>query len=296
MSDLREIEAFVAVAEHGSFVAAASALGVSSSYTSKLVTRLEQRLGARLIQRTTRRHSLTPQGREYLEECQRAFRVLRNAEECLHETTSTIRGELRVTAPTALGLGVLADLLHGFGVENPEVKLTVNYLDRVMDLVSERYDLAIRAGRLPDSSLQARRVGRYCKGLYASPEMARTLADIGHPAGLQGVVAVVYNGQARPDGWTLQSGDETTAIVVEPRMDTNNGRAAALAAARGLGLTYLPEFHTADLVEDGRLVRVLPEWGDEVPVHVVFPSSRQMPLRVRALIEVLAAGFSPPAA
>jgi DNA-binding transcriptional LysR family regulator len=294
MSSLVEIEAFVAVAEHGSFVAAADALGVSSSYASKLVSRLEQRLGTRLIQRTTRRHSLTPQGQAYLEECQQAFQLLRHAEECIHETASVIRGELRVTAPTELGIGIVSALLDRFAAEQPEVRLTVNYLDRVVDLVAERYDLAVRAGRLPDSSLHARRLGQYCKGLFASPEMASTLADIHHPGGLRGVAAVVYNGQARPESWTLHSPNETAAVIVDPRMNTNNGRAAALAASHGLGLCYLPEFHTVDLVQSGGLVRVLPTWGDDVPVHAVFPSSRQMPLRVRALIDWLAHGFSTP--
>ncbi|MEN0062193.1 MAG: LysR family transcriptional regulator [Myxococcota bacterium] len=135
MSQLQEIEAFVAVGEQGSFVAAARTLGVSSSYASKLITRLEERLGTRLIQRTTRRLTLTPHGERYLEDCKGAFQLLRKAEECIHETTVGIRGMLRVTVPTALGLGVLADLFHRFVGRHPDVEFQVHYLDRRVDLI-----------------------------------------------------------------------------------------------------------------------------------------------------------------
>jgi DNA-binding transcriptional LysR family regulator len=288
VSRLLEIEAFVAVAEQGSFVAAAGVLGVSSSYASKLVTRLEQRLGARLIQRTTRRHTLTPQGERYLADCQEAFGMLRRSEDGIRDATAAVRGEVRLTAPTGLGLGALAEVFNGFAAANPDVRLSVSYLDRFVDLVGERYDLAIRVGQLPDSSLRARRVGAYRLGLVASPEVARALGAIEHPDEIRGAAAVVYSGHARPDAWTLRSGDETTTFDVERRMESNSGRALALAAASGIGIAFLPIFHTCDLEREGRLVRVLPQWGDEVPVHVVFPTSRYLPLRVRALIDFVA--------
>ena len=288
MRDLQQIEAFVAVAEHGSFVAAARVLGVSSSYASKLVSRLEQRLGARLIQRTTRRHTLTPQGEQYLADCQDALERLRRAEEDLHDAVSAVRGEIRVTAPTGLGLGALAELFDRFALRHPEVRLSVSYLDRFVDLIGERYDLAVRAGQLPDSSLRARRVGRYCKGLYASPDVAEALGPVAHPDALRGVAAVVYTGSDSPLEWTLSSGGQTATVAVESRVQSNSGRAVALSAASGLGVAYLPTFHTCDLERRGRLVRLLPRWSSEVPVHVVFPTSRHLPLRVRALIDFLA--------
>lgn len=289
MSRLLEIEAYVAVAEQGSFVGAASILGVSSSYVSKLVTRLEQRLGARLIQRTTRRHTLTSQGERYLADCQEAFGLLRRSEDCIHDETSALRGEVRLTAPTGLGLGALADIFNRFAAANPDVQLSVSYLDRMVDLVGERFDLAVRVGELPDSSLRARRVGAYRKGLYASPEVALEIGNIDHPDALRGRSAVVYSGHARPGTWTLQSGDASATVDVSRRLASNSGRALALAAASGLGVAYLPVFHTCDLEREGRLVRVLGCWGGEIPVHVVFPTQQHLPLRVRALIDFVAA-------
>lgn len=285
MSRLLEIEAFVAVAERGSFVAAGKALGVSSSYASKLVSRLEERLGVLLIQRTTRRHTLTPQGERYLTDCQEAFGLLLRSEETIHEATESIRGEIRVTAPTGLGLGVLAEAFNRFALEHPEVQLNVAYLDRVVDLVGERFDLAIRAGELPDSSLRARRIATYRRHMVASPEVAAALVGVDHPDGILGVAGVVYSGHARPEEWTVRRGERAVTVSVEARMESNNGRALALAAADGLGLAYLPSFHTCDLERAGHLASVLPEWGETVPVHVVFPTSRHLPLRVRALID-----------
>ncbi len=294
MRRLLEVEAFVAVAEQGSFVAAAAELGVSSSYTSKLVSRLEERLGVRLVQRTTRRQTLTPPGERYLADCQEALGLLTRSEEGLNDSAGRVQGELRVSAPTGLGLSVLAEIFNRFAADHPAVRLSVSYLDRYVDLVGERYDLGVRVGPLADSNLFARRVGTYRLGLVASPATAQALGGITHPDGLRAAQAVVYSGHARPEEWTLTRGDETTTVVVQPRMASNSGRALALAAASGLGLAFLPSFHTCEMEREGRLARVLPEWGGVVPVHVVFPTLQLLPLRTRALIDLLAAELSTP--
>ena len=156
-----------------------------------------------------------------------------------------------------------------------------------MDLIGERFDLAVRMGELPDSSLRARRVGTYARHLVASPDVAAELGPIDHPDALRGVPGVVYSGHARPGSWTVRAGDQTATVTVERRMESNSGRALALAAADGLGFAFLPSFHTCDLERAGRLVRVLPEWTVPVPVHVLFPTSRHVPLRIRALIDHL---------
>lgn len=121
--------------------------------------------------------------------------------------------------------------------------------------------------------------------------MADALGPIDHPTALRGAAGVVYTGHLKPAEWTLRSASNEATISVEPIMHANNGRALALAAASGLGITYLPDFHTTDLVEAGRLVRLLPGWGEEVPVHVLFPSNRHVPLRTRTLIDFLATAF-----
>ena len=285
MSRLLEIEVFVNVAERGSFAAAAAALGLSSSYASKLVSRLEQRLGVRLLHRTTRRHTLTTQGERYLADCQEALGLLDRSDARVLEAAEVVRGELRVTAATGLGLGLLAEVFNRFALAHPEVRLSVAYLDRFVDLVGERFDLAVRVGELPDSGLHARRVGAYPRRLVASPALTTSLGPLLHPDALRGAPAVVYSGDARPSEWTLRSGEQSITVPVERRAESNSGRAVALAAAAGLGVAFLPSFHTCDLERSGRLVRLLPDWGASVPVHVVFPTARQLPLRVRLLID-----------
>ena len=187
-----------------------------------------------------------------------------------------------------MGLRLLSDVLDRFALEHAQVQLDVHYLDRMVDLVGERFDLAIRVGHLPDSSLRARRIASYGRRLVASPALASELGTLSHPGQLRGRPAVVYTGNLRAEDWTLRRGDEVVTVPITRRMASNSGRAVGLAAANGLGLAYVPTFHTRDLEEAGRLVRLLPEWGEEVPVHVVFPSAEHLPLRIRTLIDFLA--------
>lgn len=293
MSRLVEIEAFVAVADHGSFVAAATALGVSSSYVSKLVSRLEERLRVRLLHRTTRQLTFTRQGERFLSDCREAFARLRRAEECVHDDEDALRGDIRLSAPTGLGLGALAELFHGFSLDHPDVRLSVSYLDRNVDLIAERFDLAVRVGELPDSSFHARRVGRYRKQLVASPGFVEEVGPIDHPEALEGRAGVVDTGEAHPTRWTLRHDDgQSVTLTVERRLASNNGRALARAVADGLGIGFLPAFHVCDLERSGHLVRLFPDWGRTVPVHVVFPTQRHLPNRIRALIDHLVEGLA----
>jgi len=289
MAQLHEIEAFVAVAERGSFAAGARALGVSGPYASKLVARLEERIGQRLLQRTTRRLALTDAGERYLADAQRALGILAASAEGLRDASGPLQGPIRVSAPTGLGLQVLADLFHRFATDHPGVHLTTSYLDRRVDLVAERYDLAVRLGSLPDSSLVARRIATFHRGIVASPEVAATVTHARVPGDLTGVDAVTYEGSEYPERWLLDHDGERATARVRSRLTADNGRAAALGAAAGLGLACLPTFHTRDLEASGRLVRVLPDWRSEVPAQVVFPTGTHLPRRVRALVDFLVA-------
>jgi DNA-binding transcriptional LysR family regulator len=165
--------------------------------------------------------------------------------------------------------------------------LSVSYLDRFVDLVGERIGPAIRIGQLPDSSLRAHGIGSHPRRLVASPGLAEEPSAIAEPSELAGVPAVICSGHARPGTRTLESEGRSETIDVEPRLASNSGRALAIAAPEGLGVAYLPAFHTCEAERQGRLVRLLPEWGGEVPVRVVYPTNRHVPLQVRALMDFL---------
>ena len=285
MSRLVETEAFVTVVQEGSFTTGASRLGVSSSYASKLVTRLENRLGIQLLRRTTRQLTLTEAGEQFFEDSARALELVARAEEAVGSLRANPRGRLRVTLPTGIGLAWLSRSLAEFMCAYPDIVMDVVYLDRIVDLVAEGFDLAIRVGSLPDSSLMVRRLAIVRRGLVASPGYLERHGRPSSPDQLREHACLVYSYQRAPTSWVLQRANETHAVAVSGPMIANSGSALVDAAAHGLGIAFLPEFHTAACRTSGELEVVLPEWGDQVPVHLLYPSARHVPAKVRAFID-----------
>jgi DNA-binding transcriptional LysR family regulator len=234
VSEVLETEIFVAVARSGSFAAAATKLDISASYASKLVTRLEQRLGARLFHRSTRALTLTAIGERYYEDCARAFELIENATSMVLAKQSVPHGRLRVSVPTGLGHEWISCVIARYVMANPQVQLDAVYIDRFVDLVAEGFDVAVRVGMLRDSSLVARRLASTRVSLVA-----------------------------------------------------NSGRALTDAAVFGLGVAFVPDFHCARRLAAGELVRVLPQWSGELPIHAVYPSAQLVPVKVRAFVEHL---------
>lgn len=288
MSQLVETETFVAVVQEGSFAAAGERLGISSSYASKLVSRLEDRLGVRLLQRSTRKLTLTEAGERYHGTSAEGLELLSLAERDLLESQNKVRGRLRVSFPTNLGLTWLAAWLGDFACQNPKLELDVVYLDRPVDLVGEGFDLAVRAGVLPDSSLMARRLANAERMLVASPEYLARAGTPAKPEQLAEHTCVIYSGSPTPDRWTMEAGERRRTVKVSGPMQANSGAALLQAVARGLGIAWLPNFHTAPELATGRVVRVLPEWGFRVPIHALYPSKRHLPTKVRLFIDSLA--------
>ena len=294
MSELVETETFVVVAQEGSFAAAGERLGISSSYVSKLVTRLEDRLGVRLLHRTTRKLTLTESGAIYHEVCAEGLELVARAQDDLAALQATPRGRLRVTFPTNLGLIWLAGWLADFGLENPQLHLEVVYLDRAVDLVGEGFDVAIRAGILPDSSLIGRRLTSACRVVVASPAYLAGAGTPMSPEELADHDCLLYSNNASPSKWRLGAGEDMRVVKVSGRMTANNGAGLVAAAIRGLGLAYLPDFHVGQALAAGELVRVLPAWGSSTPIHVLYPSGRHLPTKTRAFIDSLAAYLETP--
>ncbi|MEX1368863.1 MAG: LysR substrate-binding domain-containing protein [Nannocystaceae bacterium] len=288
MSRLDEMETFLAVARAGSFAAAATRLERSASSASKLVSRLEQRLNARLLDRTTRSVTLTAVGERFYDECSQALELLSDAENAVLAKHHTVSGRLRATVPTGLGHEWLTCVLAEFVQHYPQIQLEVVYLDRRVDLVAEGFDVAVRVGAMPDSSMIVRRIASTRVSLVASPRFLERHGPIAQPEQLTELPCLLYAQEDRGPGvWTLERDGETRRVAVRGPMVANSGRALVDAAACGLGLALVPELHSVRKLVAGELVRVLPAWGSDKPVQVVHPSARLVPLKVRAFVDHL---------
>ncbi len=289
--DLNEIVVFAKVVETGSFTAAGQALALPKSTVSRKIAQLEERLDARLLQRTTRKLNLTEIGRAYYERCQRIVADIAAAEALVGDLQAAPRGLLRITAPVDLGGIYLGALIAEFLHDRPEIQIEALIVDRILDLVDERVDLAIRFGPLPDSSLVARRLGTMSMVPCAAPAYIERRGMVEHPDDLadHDVVAFVPNTRMRL--WRL-SGPKRAAVEVTPapRFAANVLQAVRDAALAGGGVTLMPSFAVDDDLAAGRLVRVLPAWkGLDGEVFAVYPSTRNLSPKLRAFLDFLGA-------
>lgn len=292
MSRMVEVEAFVAVVAEASFTGAAARLGVSGAYVSRLVSRLEQRVGTPLLRRSTRRLSLTEAGRRFHAECAEAIGLVDAAERWASSAGVEPVGTLRVTLPTGIGVMWLSRAVASFMAAWPAVAVDAVYLDRFVDVVGEGFDVAVRAGRLADSALMARRLGAARRRVVGSPGYLARQGWPGSPAALAGHRCLVYSHGRAPAVWHLERGDESVSVTVTGPLAANNGMALVDAARCGVGLAWLPDFHTAAALASGELVDALPGWGDEVPVHAVFAGGRAQPAKVRVFVDAVAAAVA----
>lgn len=301
MTRLSEMETFLVVVEEGSFTAAARRLGVTTSYASKLVARLEDRLSVRLLQRTTRQLTLTEVGRAYFERCSEAMRALSDAEVEATELQTSPQGRLRINLPTAFAVTHLAGPLAEFKLRYPQLTVEAVLADRKVDLLAEGFDLAVRIGDLEDSSLVARRLARVDRAIFASPDYLKGRGTPRHPSELAGHDCLIYAYHAMPTTWRFRGpGGAEVAIEVgrevagRGHMVSNHAEVLVVAACRGLGLVFCPLFLTAPALRDGRLVRVLPEWRYPLTISAVFPNSRHVSAKVRLFVDFLVAHFEQP--
>jgi DNA-binding transcriptional LysR family regulator len=293
MDRFADIETFVSVVDLGSFSAAADRLGTSKSAVSRRVSQLEQRLGARLLNRTTRRLSLTDAGRALHERARRILGDLDEAEAEVADTQSALRGRLKVATPLSFGLLHLRPALEAFLERHPDLEVELDLNDRQVDLVSEGFDLALRIGRLSDSSLVARRISTVRRITVASPAYLARHGTPAHPMELTGHLGLRYSNLPRQEAWSYVAADGTELRPRVPdRLAANNGEMLADAAERGLGITIQPTFIVHEAVAAGRLQRVLTDWKlVEQGMYLVYPPGRYLSQRVRAFSDHLADCF-----
>ncbi len=294
MDRILSMEIFVAAAEAGSFAAVADRFGISPPMVGKHIRALEERLGARLLTRTTRRQSLTEIGRDYHARCKSILEDIRAAESGVDASRTIPRGLLRVNAPVSFGAKCLSPALADYLLAYPEMRIELTLNDRVIDLVDDGFDVTFRIGELADSSsIVARRLGPYRMLICAAPAylartgVPKTLADLAHHQCL-GFTHWRHRG-----GWKLGRIDADTAHLPERRFDANNGEALRTAALRGFGLVLQPEILLAEDVAAGRLINVLHNaLPPPQPVHVLYPWDRKPTSKLRSFVEFVVPRFS----
>ncbi len=285
--------AFVAVAEAGSFTAAADRLDVAKSAVSRRISALETRLGVQLIRRTTRRLSLTESGLAFYERSQRILADLDEAESAITEAHGTLSGQLRVAIPLSFGLRHMAEPIAAFSREHPQVEFELDVNDRRVDLIEEGMDLAVRIGHLKDSSLIARKLFDVRTAVLASPDYLERNGTPERPEDLADHKCLVYTNVAEPRRWAWTEPDgERRAVTVGKGMFASNGDFLCEAATAGLGIVIQPTFISHEALRDGRLVPILQDYGWPVtPGFAVYPPTRHLSARVRQFIDHLASYF-----
>lgn len=291
MDRLKTLEIFQAVADKGSFVGAANALDLSKAVVTRAVQDLEQLLGARLLQRTTRRMSLTAEGGRVLEHGRALLRAFDELTTESGRSASEVAGDIRLTAPASFGASRLGPVLARFMARHPQLRVELVLTDAPLDLVEHGIDLALRVASELHGSLIARQIGEASMGVFAAPAYLQRRGVPRRPEELPRHDCLIYSGTGRKTPWRFSHA--VTRQRVEPAIDAklcaNNGEALLAAAVHGSGLAFLPHFVAADALARGELQAVLEDWvSPSLGVHLAYSSRRQQPLRVRALIEHLA--------
>jgi DNA-binding transcriptional LysR family regulator len=278
---------FVAVAEQGSFVGAARRLGRSPAAVTRAVAALEDRLGTRLLNRTTRAVALTDAGARYLDSGRRLLAELEDLDAGAAGERATPRGALAVTAPILFGRLHVLPVALGFLQDHPAVDLRLLLVDRVVSLVDEGIDVGVRLGRLPDSTLRAIPAGSVRRAVYASPDYLARHGTPAAPQDLAGHVSIAFaDGVAAAERWSFGRDAAAFAVAVRPRLAVNTAEAAVDAAVAGLGVTRVMTYQAAAMEQAGRLIRILREHeSPAVPIQVIHPAGRHLPAKVRLFVD-----------
>lgn len=293
MDRLRSMEVFVAVANAGSFAAVADAMGMSAVMVGKHVRQLEDRLGVRLLNRTTRRQSLTEAGRDYAERCRLILAEIRAAESGAEAMRSAPRGNLRISAPVSFGTQRLAPALTEYLAAHPEVSVDLNLSDRIVDLVEEGFDAAVRIGGLPDSTMIARPLMPYRMVLCASPAYLKAAGVPGTPHDLARHQCLDFAPHGRRVQWSLNG---TEAEFPAGRFRSNNGQALRMAALSGYGIALQPEMLLREDIAAGRLVPVLKDFlPAPKPMSLIYPRDQKPTPKMQTFVAFMLERFGPQA-
>jgi len=294
MSEIDNLRLFVAVVESGGFNRAAKRLGISKSIVSRRIAQMEADLGARLLSRTTRGISPTDAGMEFKERAERIVADYEEAREAVAVRGGEVVGLLRLAVPLSFGVRHIAPLLTDLAARHPRLELAVSYSDRIVDIIGEGFDAAIRIGCLEDSALIARQLAPIRAVVVASPGYLARYGRPNVPTDLAGHDCLIYTGSSQTD-WPFQAGKRVISVRPRGRLRSDSGEAILQWAVAGLGVAMVPSFLLSGEIEEGRLVPLLldhpaPEFG----LFIVRPPGAYVPGKVRALTDTLAEHFSGP--
>lgn len=295
MDRLQAMQVFVQVVDAGSFTRAADVLRLPKASVTTLVQGLEAHLRVKLLNRTTRRVSVTADGAAYYERCVRILAEVEETESALSRTRTAPHGRLRVDVPASFGRQLLVPALPEFFERYPEIRLEVGCTDRPVDLYEEGVDCVVRGGEQSDSSLVARRVATYPFVACATPAYLERFGVPSHPRDLERHRCIRYfmPKTGRIVDWDFSRADEQVTPAVDTFVALNDGEAYAAAALGGLGVALAPSFLVDDALADGRLLRLLEDWTtDPLPVYVMYPQNRHLSAKVRVFVDWVAELFA----
>lgn len=289
MDRFRELSTFVAVAEAGAFNEAARRLHLSPPVVTRLVTALEGRLGVPLLTRTTRRVALTEAGRHLLQDARRILADLQEAEAVAAGERVVPRGLLSLTAPVLFGQRFIMPILRDYLDAHPDLRASTLFVDRVVNLLEEGLDIAVRIGPLDDSGLFATRVGTVRRVVVAAPAYLERAVPLARTEDLPAHRIILSTAAIDADGWSFSLGGTVRRVRLAPALRVNSNSAAIDAAVAGWGVTRLLSYQVADALADGRLVEVLAAEDDErLPIHLLQAEGRKASAKIRGFIELAA--------
>ncbi|WP_085907315.1 LysR family transcriptional regulator [Kiloniella majae] len=288
--NLNEMAVFASVVEHESFTAAAKALGISKSAVSKQVSRLEDRLRIRLLNRTTRRLSLTEAGNLFFEKCQAVMDVAEQAEYAVSRLSSTPSGLLKINAPMSFGIKCMAPMLADFRTQFPEIEIDLVLNDQMVDLIEDGFDVGIRIGRLMDSRLIAKKISDCGMSIIAAPSYFAKGHTSVIPAELSGYNFLHYSNLNRVSGLKLIGENGTVTVPLTSDLSANNGDFILSAVQERIGFACMPDFICHDAIKENRVVKILPDWNVDTDnaIYVVYPINRNLPPKARVFIDFIA--------
>jgi len=294
MADLDNILIFVKVAQFESISRAARSLGMPISTVSRRLSVLEAELGVSLLRRTTRRVSLTAQGREYFNQCQEPLTLLQEAERVLTQAHRKPEGLLRISVPVILGQDPFLQFMSGFLKAHARIRIDVFITNLFVDLIAENIDAAIRFGEMRDSNVVATRIGKSIRYVVAAPEYLKGRKLPAEPADLELHDCVMLNAKNNETDWDLVSGRKRVRVHVSGPISSRDFNSASTFVYRGHGIGLLPSTYCDDAIARGGLIRLLPKWASPtIPVFAVYSSRKYLPSRLQVFLEALAAWKSP---
>jgi DNA-binding transcriptional LysR family regulator len=292
LDTVTRMQAFIAVVEAGGFSAAARRTAKSKALISKYVKDLEDELGVRLLNRTTRQLSLTEVGQAYFREAGEILQRIDDLADSVRDTHREPRGLLRISAPRSFGDAELGHAIMEFLVAQPQIAVDLRLDDRFVDLVEEAFDVAIRITELTDSSLIARRLADFRSVLTASPAFLAERPRPQTPADLIGQPGIIDTNYRGRHNWAFRDGEERIVIPMAPRIEVNSPEVARLAALRGLGYARLPWFTAREALADGRLIALLEDYEPRsTAIYAVYPHRRHLSGKVRVFVDFLVGWF-----